>query len=122
MKLKALALSMLMAGLAMAADVTGKWTATVPGRDGATREVVYNFKAAGDKLSGTNSGFGGQGDIEISDGKVDGDNISWKTKVEFNGNSMTMTYSAKVSGDEMKVKQTREGSDQVREYSAKRAK
>ena len=83
---------------------------------------AFNFKAAGDKLSGTNSGFGGQGDIEISDGKVDGDNISWKTKVEFNGNSMTMTYSAKVSGDEMKVKQTREGSDQVREYSAKRAK
>ena len=121
MKMKALVLSLLMAGLAMAADATGKWTASVPGRDGATREVVYNLKADGDKLSGTTTGFGGQ-EVQISDGKIKGDSISFKTKVEFNGNSMTMSYDCTISGDEMKVKQTREGADQVREYTAKRSK
>ena len=42
--------------LAVAADVTGKWVAQVPGRDGQSREVVYNLKADGAKLTGTMSG------------------------------------------------------------------
>ena len=33
--------------LAWAADVTGKWTAQVPGRGGQTREQTFNLKAEG---------------------------------------------------------------------------
>jgi opacity protein-like surface antigen len=105
--------------LAAAADVTGKWTAQVPGRDNQTREVVFHFKAEGAKLTGTMSGPQGA-DIAISDGKVDGDSIAFSVKLEFNGNSMVRNYSGTVSGDEMKMKsQTQRG---AQEFVAKRAK
>jgi hypothetical protein len=110
----------LLAGVALAADVTGKWTASVPGRNNNPREVVYNFKADGEKLTGTTSGMGGQS-VEITDGKISGDDISFKTKVEFNGNSMVFSYKGKVSGDEIKFSMQREGGDQSREFTAKRA-
>lgn len=113
---------LLLAGLCAAADVTGKWTATVQGRGGQSREVTYNFKASGSTLTGTTSGMGGQ-EIQISDGKVEGDNISFKVKMEFGGNSMVMSYKGVVSGDEIKFTQTREGGQgQAREFTAKRAK
>lgn len=122
MKVRSLIVAMLLAGIAMAADVTGKWVATVAGRDGQTREVVYNLKADGDKLTGTTTGFRGQ-EMQLSDGKIDGDNISFVTRAEFNGNTMVMNYKGKISGDEIKFTQQREGSDQPpREFTAKRAK
>jgi hypothetical protein len=91
---------------ALAADVTGKWVAQVPGRDGQTREMVFNLKSAGDAVTGTQSGFRG-GDVPISEGKSTGDDISFKVNMEFGGNTMTWTYTGKVSGSEMKLK--REG-------------
>ena len=122
MKVRNLVIGLLMAGLAMAADVTGKWTANVPGRGGQTREVTYNLKADGDTLTGTMTGFRGQ-DLQITDGKVDGNNISFKTKMEFNGNEIVMNYKGVVSDDEIKFTQQREGGEgQAREFMAKRAK
>jgi hypothetical protein len=118
--MRAVLFTLLLAISAWAADPTGKWIANVPGRDGGTREVVYNLNAEGGKLTGTASGFRGQ-EMEISDGKVDGDTISFATKVEFNGNSMVFLYKGKVSANEIQFTQQREGSDQVREYTAKRA-
>jgi hypothetical protein len=91
---------------ALAADVTGKWTAQVPGRGGQTRETTFTFKADGSTLTGSMSGFQGN-DFPISDGKIDGDNVSFKVVLEFNGNSITQNFSGTVSGDEMKLK--REG-------------
>jgi hypothetical protein len=105
--------------LAAAADVTGKWIAQVPGRDGQTREVVYNLKADGAKLTGTMSGPQGA-EIEISDGTVTGDAIAFDVKMEFNGRSMVRKYTGVVAGDELKMKsQTQRG---AQEFVAKRAK
>lgn len=115
------ALSAVLAIMSFAADVTGKWVASVPGRDGQTRDIAYNLKADGDKLTGTTTGFQGR-EIELSDGKIDGDNISFKTKIEFNGNTMVMVYKGVVSGDEIKFTQQREGAEQSRQFTAKRAK
>jgi hypothetical protein len=103
----------------LAADVTGKWTAQVPSRQGGTREQTFNFKADGDKLTGTISGR--QGDIAITDGKISGDTISFTVKMEYGGNSVEQKYTGTVSGDEIKFK--REGGQgPAREFSAKRAK
>ncbi len=41
---------------AYAADVTGKWTAQVAGRDGQTREQTFTFKVDGETLTGTVKG------------------------------------------------------------------
>jgi hypothetical protein len=102
-----------------AADVTGKWTAQVPSRQGGTREQTFNFKADGDKLTGTVSGR--QGDVAIADGKISGDTISFTVKMEYGGNSVEQKYTGAVSGDEIKFK--REGGQgAAREFTAKRAK
>ena len=81
-----------------AADVTGKWTADMQTPNGNTMTMTMNLKADGDKLTGTVSGR--RGDTDISDGRIDGDNISFKVVREFNGNQMTQTYKGHVDGDD----------------------
>ena len=106
--------------VAMAADATGKWTASVPGRGGQARDVTFTLKADGDKLTGSMTGFQGA-EVPISDGKVTGDDISFVTVIERGGNSIKQTYAGKVVGDEIKFK--REGGQgQPIEFTAKRAK
>ena len=112
-----------MAGLARAADISGKWVAQVPGRNGQTRETTFNFKVDGSKLTGTVSGP--RGDNPISDGKVDGGDISFTVAVSFNGNDIKMNYKGKVSGDEIKFTRTIEGGPgnmPAQEFTAKRSK
>ena len=107
--------------LGLAAGVDGKWVAQVPGQGGQTREVTFNFKAEGAKLTGTVSGR--QGDTPISDGTIKGDDISFTQSFEMQGNSIKLTYTGKVSGDEIKMTRKREGSDQpAAEFTAKRVK
>src|ERR1041385_5434392 len=83
----------------LAADVTGKWTAQVPSRQGGTREQTFDFKADGDKLTGSISGR--QGDIAIMDGKITGDTISFTVKMQYGNNSVEQKYTGSVSGDEI---------------------
>lgn len=110
----------LLALTALAADVTGKWTAQVPGRGGQTREATFNFKADGNTLTGTVSGR--MGDTPISDGKIDGDQISFTQTMEFGGNSVKLIYKGTVSGDAIKFTRTRDGGEgQGQEFTAKRA-
>lgn len=104
---------------ASAADVSGKWNAQVPGRDGQMREATYTFKVDGDKLTGSMS-FP-QGDQPIKDGKISGDNISFKVALEFNGNSIVLVFKGTVSGDQIKFTRSREGGGQTQEFTAKRA-
>ncbi len=119
MKFRLILLSCCLALGAFAADVTGKWTYEMRGRNGAMTATL-NLKADGEKLTGTVSGRGG--DTEISDGKVDGDNISFSVVREFNGNKFTMKYNGTVSPDGIKFKVEREGSDRPpQEFIAKKA-
>jgi hypothetical protein len=97
----------LLALTAMAADVTGKWTAQMPGRNGQTRESTFNFKVDGNTVTGTISGP--RGDMEISDGKIDGDTITFSQTMEFNGNTMKILYKGTVSGDSINYPRPREG-------------
>jgi hypothetical protein len=106
---------------AWAADITGKYTGKQQGRQGATMEVTYDLKADGDKLTGTVASQ--VGETAITDGKVDGDKVSFKIKREFNGNAFVMAYTGKVEGDELKLSMTVEGRDMpAREVTAKRVK
>ena len=121
MKLRLALFSCLLAVSAFAADVTGKWTAEVQGRGGQTRTMNMNLKADGATLTGTVGGP--QGDTEITNGKVDGDNVSFTVVREFNGNTVKMNYKGTVSGNEIKFKSTREGADDrpPQEFTAKRS-
>ncbi|MGH9656951.1 MAG: hypothetical protein ACRD96_00310 [Bryobacteraceae bacterium] len=113
------ALTVLAALTASAADFGGKWTAAVPGRDGATMDTTFNFKVDGDKLTGTTSSQ--RGEAPIQDGKVSGDSISFKQTLEFGGNSIVILYEGKMAGSEIKFSRKREGGDRSAEFTAKRA-
>jgi hypothetical protein len=107
----------LLTSAALAGDVTGKWSAETQGRDGEKRTTTFNLKADGGKLTGTVSNP--MGEREISEGKIDGENISFVVNMEFNGNAVKLNYTGKVSGDEIKFK--REAGDHVQEFTAKRS-
>jgi hypothetical protein len=109
---------------AFAADVTGKWTAEVPGRGGNMQTNTFMLKQDGAKLTGTVDGGRG-GPSEISDGKVDGDNISFVRTVTFGDNTIKMVYKGKVAGNEIKFTRTMEGGQgggaPPTEFTAKKA-
>jgi hypothetical protein len=113
---------------AMAADVTGKWVYEQAGRGGGNpTQVTLNLKASGSTLTGTVVRPGRGGDpmeSQITEGKIDGNNISFKITMQMGGNSMTTEYSGTVSGNEMKLKVSRpgrDGSPMVTEATAKRS-
>ena len=62
---------------------------------------TFNFKQDGSALTGTTAGRGG--DTAISNGKVDGDKVSFEVKREMQGNEITIKYSGTVSGSTMKL-------------------
>jgi hypothetical protein len=81
---RALILALLLwAAPAMAADVDGKWAGTVstPGGD---FPVTFEFKADGTKLTGTTMSPDG-GSVNIKDGKIDGNKISFGVSLDFGG-------------------------------------
>jgi len=130
---------LVVAFVAFAADVTGKWTYEQPGRNGGQgRPVTITLKVDGAKLTGSvpamggRRGGGGGGDAAtpppeqaISNGKVDGNNISFEVTREFNGNSMTTKYEGTLSGDQLNLTITQPGFNggdpRVTKVTAKRA-
>ncbi len=102
---------------AVAADFNGKWTADVQSRRG-TQTLTFDFHVDGSTLTGKVTTQ--RGDTDITDGKVDGDNISFSQVMDFNGNSMTITYKGTADGDTIKF--TRQMGDRpATEFVAKRA-
>jgi hypothetical protein len=100
------------------ADLSGKWTAQVPGRSGNMREVTFTFKADGGNLTGTMSGR--NGDVPIADGKIAGDDVSFSVTQEFGGNSVKQSFTGKATGSEIKFKRAG-GQGEPIEFVAKRA-
>lgn len=105
---------------ASAADVSGKWTGEVQGQDGQNITITFTLKADGEKLTGKLSGPMDQ-DIDIADGKVNGDEISFSITMNFNDNQFTLHYTGKVTGDEMKLKMESEDGNFSQEMTLKRA-
>jgi len=102
-----IALLMLCVVVGAAADVTGKWVAQVPGRDGGTQEMTFNLKMDGAKLTGSVST--GQREQAITEGQVTGDSISFVVVQSRGGTESKTVYKGTVSGSEMKLTRTREG-------------
>jgi hypothetical protein len=86
---------------AFAADVDGKWTGTVASQNGPLN-VAFTFKADGAKLTGTTTGLDGA-DVAIADGKVDGQNITFKVTLDFGGMPFVMNYKGVVAPTEIKL-------------------
>jgi hypothetical protein len=81
-----------------ASDVTGTWTSKMVGPNGDSMQITFTFKQDGAVLTGTSSGPMGD-PMTISDGKVDGDKLSFN--VSFNG--MTIKHEGVITGDTIKL-------------------
>ena len=101
MRVYSILLAFALAMAALAADATGKWSYETQGRRGP-QTVTLNLKQDGEALTGSMAGGRG-GDIQISNGKVNGDTVSFEVVREFQGNSFTTKYTGKISGSSMEL-------------------
>jgi hypothetical protein len=122
-----LAVALLTIGTAVqAADATGTWSWTRPGRNGGPdQKMTLKLKVDGEKLTGTLSSPGRDGaatETAIAEGKVKGEDVSFTVTREFNGNKMVSKYSGKVGADTIKgkIESERNGQAQSRDWEAKR--
>jgi hypothetical protein len=106
---------------ALAADPSGTWKWTVE-RNGMTFETTLKLKQESGKLTGTISGRNNT-ETPIEDGKVEGDDVTFKVTREFGGNKVVQTYKGKLSGDTIKgkVEFERNGEAQSRDWEAKKS-
>ena len=105
-------------GLAHAADVSGTWTASFDTQVGA-QTYTYTFKVDGAALTGTAKG-NLITDSALSDGKVDGDKITFVEKGTYMGMPLTFNYSGELVGEEIRFKRELEGFP-AEEFVAKRS-
>lgn len=79
----------------MSADGTWNTTMNTPmGAQNGTMELTTDGASLTGKLSGP------QGEIELEEGTVDGDSLTWKASITA-PMAMTLEFSATVAGDEM---------------------
>jgi hypothetical protein len=92
---------------ANAADISGKWVAQVPGRQGQPQEQTFMFKMEGGKLTGTVSSA--RGEEAITEGTVSGEDVSFVVVRQGGQGQVKELYKGKIAGSEIKFTRTREG-------------
>ncbi len=79
--------------------IAGKWLV----KD-ANNEIKLVFKVEGSRLTGTLENTQMPGAIEFTDGKIEGDRISFDYIRQMNGRDFPIKWSGTLSGDEIKLK------------------
>lgn len=105
-----------------AADVSGTWKSEF-NTDIGVQKYTFTLKQDGRQLTGKAAGdvVGEKHEVDIKEGKVDGDTISFVEQFPFQGQNLRISYTGKVNGDEMKL--TRNVADfATEELVAKREK
>jgi hypothetical protein len=78
-------------------DLSGNWTSLFKRQDGTTMETTLNLKQEGERLTGKNvSQFG---ETDIQEGKVQGNDVSFRIVRERDGRSVTAKYRGKIQED-----------------------
>lgn len=97
-------------GALLAAGVDGKWSGErkiqTPDGEERTLTTTLELKSDGSALTGKMSA-GPRGDVDIQDGKVDGNKITFTTQMSTPRGDFTVNWEGTVSGDEMTL--TRQG-------------
>jgi len=95
-------LASLVAMSALAADIDGKWNATVDSPQGQIT-LVFDFKAEGEKLTGAMSAEMLPAATPISDGVVKGSDVSFKLSLMLGEGAppLVIDYKGTLKGDQM---------------------
>jgi len=100
------AAAIMLAGLTAvsAEDFNGRWQSEFDSQLG-TQKYVYDFKVAGEKLTGKaiRDTGGEKAETEISDGKVKGVDISFSEMRKIMDMDVKIEYEGKIKGDEIKL-------------------
>jgi len=96
-----IALAALTLWVSFAADIDGKWTGQVEWRNGPQTQSIM-LKADGNALTGSVEG-GRRGPVEISNGTIDGGNVSFTVVRQFGENKITQQYKGTLAGGELKL-------------------
>lgn len=78
-------------------SVAGEWDA-VFNTPGGPQPLKLILKVDGEKLTGTAKRS--RGDVPLT-GTIKGEDITFSYTIEYNGNSLTLTFAGKVKGDSM---------------------
>jgi hypothetical protein len=102
-RLSTLAVALFLGALpALAADVAGKWTSEFDTQVGL-QKYVFDLKVDGEKVTGRASfeRMGQKGEVDLLEGKLVGDQISFVETFEMEGNTVRIVYKGTVKGDEI---------------------
>jgi hypothetical protein len=107
---------------ALAADVSGTWTAEFDTQIGI-QKYVYTFKVDGEKLTGeaVAERMGEKATVALQAGTVKGDQIAFTEPLDFQGQQVAITYTGTIVGDEIKFSR-KVGDFATEELVAKRKK
>jgi hypothetical protein len=94
-----------LAAVAFAADITGTWTASFDTQVGK-QDYTYTFKQTGTKLTGKAKSDFAMATTEITEGTVNGDDISFVENLDYMGMPLRIVYKGKIAGDEIKFTRT----------------
>jgi hypothetical protein len=106
------------AAAALAADINGTWKATAEGPNGSM-ERTFIFKVEGSKVTGeTTSAM--MGKSTITDGKIDGDSVTFTITGKLGDNEMKLNYTGKIKDNEIVFESSAGGGGQTIEWHAKK--
>lgn len=94
------ALVMLLTSAALsAADVTGTWSGDVELPNGRLLPFTAHLTQEGDSVTGVLEGIGGNPDITITDGMIEGDTVTFASVRPVGGEAVVFHYSGRLDGD-----------------------
>jgi hypothetical protein len=81
------------------ADVNGNWKGTVD-LNGTPTQLIYHLKSSGDAVTGTIEREGAP-PVDVHEGKIEGDTISFWITTDYEGQSYTIVYKGKVAAGQI---------------------
>src|SRR3954454_21673785 len=89
---------------ALAADITGTWKAEFDTQVGH-QKYTYTLKQDGATFPGKANAevADRKREVELKEGKVDGNKVSFVEMLDYEGNEIRISYTGTISGNEMKL-------------------
>lgn len=108
---------------AHAADVSGQWKASFDTAIGVQR-YVFTFHVDGTQLTGKAVGErdGEKAEVVLTEGRVDGDQLSFVEPLTFQGQELRITYQGRLTGPDTIQFTRRVGDFATEEFAATRIK